>query len=91
MLREDLEIIRIELRRKMKLLYLPDDGNWNYYYDPNLDCTWYISKDNQCNSGIFGSVKYFQKWIVGEIEKDESVTGKLTALAFKILEQGKAA
>ena len=83
-------IIMGNIAKHMKPLYITDSGNWDYYYDPSLNTTYYIAKTDQCGSGIFGNLEYFRKWLQKEINKNETVQGKLTALAFKILKDGKA-
>jgi len=81
--------------KNLKPLYIPREGNWNYFLDPTFFNTVFcIAKPGtDCKSSMFGNVQYFTNWLRRELEKDPTIDGRFTALCFGLLDeaQGKAA
>lgn len=73
-----------ELKQKGFKLVMLGDGNFNYYLDHELHCIWYFSKNKHCGHGIFGNIEYFKRWVSQQYKKNPKITGRLTALGFKI-------
>ena len=74
--------------QSMKPLYIPREGNFNFYIDPKLkNAVWWVAKPNSgCHSGIFGNYKYFTNWLREELRKDPTIDGRFTATCFGLLE-----
>lgn len=72
-------------KENMKLVYAPHDRNWAYYYDTEMNFVFCIAKTDEYNSGTFGDLKYFKNFLLKEIIRDESLSGSITTLGFKIL------
>lgn len=77
--------------KNLKPLYIPREGNFNYYLNPSLANTvMYVAKQGTgCSDGIFGSVQYFVNYLNRELEKDPTIDARFTALCFGVLDAFK--
>lgn len=73
----------------LKPLYIPYEGNWNFYLNPTFFNTVFcIAKPGTgCTSSMFGSAQYFVNYLRSELEKDPTIDGRFTALCFGLLDE----